>query len=77
VKVKRILFSVAPFLIMLAVTFGAGRYSAMVSAKEGHGAKGAFGFDSVLILAFVIVAVAVIGALAYTRYTSKKEESGR
>ncbi len=76
-KVKGKVLLIAPFLIMLGVTFGAGRYSAMVSSFEGHGAKGAYGYDLVLILALLMVAGAVIGTVAYSKLTSKKAKSDR
>lgn len=73
---KRIALSVAPFLAMFAITIGAGRYSSMVSSIEGHGAKGAYGYDVVIISALSIVALAVVVAVVYNTYLSRKKKSG-
>jgi hypothetical protein len=76
-KVRRTVLSVAPFLIMFGVTLAAGGYSAIVSKTEGHGAKGAYGYDFVLIVAFLIVAIVLIAAFAYSKMASRKAKSGR
>jgi hypothetical protein len=76
-KIKRVVLSIAPFLIMFAITIGAGRYSSIVSSIEGHGAKGAYGYDVVIFSALAIVAFVVIVGVVFNRYTSRKKESER
>jgi hypothetical protein len=74
-KAKKIVLSAAPFLVMFAITIGAGRYSSMVSSIEGHGAKGAYGYDMVIISALALVALAIVVAVVYTAYLSRKKRS--
>jgi hypothetical protein len=72
-KKKTAMLSIAPFLVMFAVTIAAGRYSSIVSQVEGHGAKGAYGYDFVIIVALVIVGIAIVAGTAYGVFASRKK----